>query len=67
MRNDDRRPDRASPVHLRPTPKMPLKLEGTARGGIGYADTTVPTMVGGTTAISARTVAADDPSTGGEA
>jgi len=50
MRNDDSRPDPAAPVDLRPTPKMPLKRECTARGGVGYADDTTlsSTMVGGT-------------------
>jgi hypothetical protein len=68
MRNDDSRPDPAAPVDLRPTPKMPLKRECTARGGVGYADDTTlsSTMVGGTaentgipmptTAASARAI-----------
>ena len=65
MRNDDRPDDRPSAADLRLTLGMPLKLDGTASGGIGYTDIIVPAMVDGTAAISIRTVAADDPCMGG--
>ena len=55
MRNDDHRPDRPSTVDPRLALAVPLKLDGTASGGMAYAATETSAAADGMAATRAKT------------